>query len=224
MSNFYITTSIPYVNGDPHLGHAMEFIQADVIARYIRQIGTPVIFSAGTDEHGGKIAEKAKELGVSPQQLTDQMSQKFMDLLKVLNVSNDRFIRTTDPAHEKRAQIIWQKLEPYIFKNSYEGWYCTGDEAFFTEAIVKANKGVCPNHNRPYEKIKEENYFFKLSAFTDQIKQAIEKNEFIIIPDTKRNEILNVIKDGLEDISISRPKDKISWGIPVPGDDTQVMI
>jgi methionyl-tRNA synthetase len=223
MSNFYITTSIPYVNGDPHLGHAMEFIQADVIARYIRQIGTPVIFSAGTDEHGGKIAEKAKELGVSPQQLTDQMSQKFMDLLKVLNVSNDRFIRTTDPAHEKRAQIIWQKLEPYIFKNSYEGWYCTGDEAFFTEAIVKANKGVCPNHNRPYEKIKEENYFFKLSAFTDQIKQAIEKNEFIIIPDTKRNEILNVIKDGLEDISISRPKDKISWGIPVPGDDTQVM-
>jgi methionyl-tRNA synthetase len=223
MSNFYITTSIPYVNGDPHLGHAMEFIQADVIARYIRQIGTPVVFSAGTDEHGGKIAEKAQELGVSPQQLTDQMSQKFIDLLKVLNVSNDRFIRTTDPAHEKRAQIIWQKLAPYIYKNSYEGWYCTGDEAFFTEATVKANKGICPNHNRPYEKIKEENYFFKLSAFTEKIKEAIDKNEFVIIPDTKRNEILNVINEGLEDISISRPKNKISWGIPVPGDDAQVM-
>jgi methionyl-tRNA synthetase len=223
MSNFYITTSIPYVNGDPHLGHAMEFIQADVIARYIRQIGTPVVFSAGTDEHGGKIAEKAQELGVSPQQLTDQMSQKFIDLLKVLNVSNDRFIRTTDPAHEKRAQIIWQKLAPYIYKNSYEGWYCTGDEAFFTEATVKANKGICPNHNRPYEKIKEENYFFKLSAFTEKIKEAIDKNEFVIIPETKRNEILNVVNDGLEDISISRPKNKISWGIPVPGDDAQVM-
>jgi methionyl-tRNA synthetase len=223
MSNFYITTSIPYVNGEPHLGHAMEFIQADVVARYIRQLGTPVIFSAGTDEHGGKIAEKADELKLSPQQFADQMSQKFVELLKALNISNDRFIRTTDPEHEKRAQIIWQKLESYIYKNSYEGWYCTGDEAFFTEATVKANKGICPNHNRPYEKIKEENYFFKLSAFTEKVKQAIESNEFVIIPETKRNEILSITKDGLEDISISRPKDKISWGIPVPGDDTQVM-
>jgi methionyl-tRNA synthetase len=223
MSNFYITTSIPYVNGDPHLGHAMEFMQADVVARYIRQLGTPVIFTAGTDEHGGKIAEKADELKISPKQFTDQMSQKFIDLLKALNISNDRFIRTTDPDHEKRAQIIWQKLQQYIYKNAYEGWYCTGDEAFFTEAVVKANNGVCPNHNRPYEKIKEENYFFKLSAFTDQIKQAIESNQFVIIPETKRNEILNVINEGLEDTSISRPKDKISWGIPVPGDDNQVM-
>jgi methionyl-tRNA synthetase len=223
MSNFYVTTSIPYVNGEPHLGHAMEFIQADVIARYIRQLGTPVIFTAGTDEHGGKMAEKANELKLSPKQFTDQMSQKFIDLLKALNVSNDRFIRTTDPDHEKRAQIIWQKLEQYIYKNAYEGWYCTGDEAFFTEAIVKENKGICPNHNRPYEKIKEENYFFKLSAFNDQVKQAIESNEFVIIPETKRNEILHVIREGLEDISISRPKDKISWGIPIPGDDSQVM-
>jgi methionyl-tRNA synthetase len=223
MSNFYITTSIPYVNGDPHLGHAMEFIQADVIARYIRQLGTPVIFSAGTDEHGGKVAEKAKELGMTPQQFTDQISHKFVELLKVLNVSNDRFVRTTDPAHEKRAQIIWQKLENYLYKNSYEGWYCTGDEAFFSEAVVKANKGVCPNHNRPYEKIKEENYFFKLSAFTGQIKNAIETKAFEIIPETKKNEILSFINEGLEDISVSRPKDKISWGIPVPGDDSQVM-
>jgi methionyl-tRNA synthetase len=223
MSNFYVTTSIPYVNGEPHLGHAMEFVEADAVARYIRQHGTPVIFSAGTDEHGGKIAEKAAELGIAPKQLTDQMSQKFFNLLKDLNISNDRFIRTTDPGHEQRAQIIWQKLAPYIFKNSYEGWYCTGDEAFFPEATVKENKGICPNHNRPYEKVKEENYFFKLSAFTSQIKQAIESNEFVIMPDTKRNEILSVINAGLEDISVSRPKDKISWGIPVPGDDTQVM-
>jgi methionyl-tRNA synthetase len=223
MSNFYVTTSIPYVNGEPHLGHAMEFLQADVIARYVRQLGTPVIFTAGTDEHGGKIAEKAEELKLTPKVFTDQMSQKFTDLLKELNISNDRFIRTTDPDHEKRAQIIWQKLEQYIYKNAYEGWYCTGDEAFFTEAVVKENKGICPNHNRPYEKIKEENYFFKLSAFTEPVKQAIETNQFLIIPETKRNEILHVLREGLEDISISRPQNKIAWGIPVPNDPTQVM-
>lgn len=223
MSNFYVTTSIPYVNGEPHLGHAMEFIQADVIARYIRSQSTPVIFSAGTDEHGGKIAEKAKELNITPQQLADQMSQKFVELLKDLNISNDRFIRTTEKAHEKRAQTIWAKLSPYIYKNAYEGWYCTGDEAFFTEATVKANNGICPNHNRPYEKIKEENYFFKLSAFTEKVKAAITTNQFLVIPENKRNEILSVINEGLEDISISRPKEKISWGIPVPNDDSQVM-
>src|SRR5581483_5494491 len=110
-----------------------EFIEADVIARYIRQLGTPVIFSAGTDEHGGKIAEKAAELSLTPEQLTDQMSQKFVDLLKALEISNNRFIRTTSTEHEKRSQIIWQKLMPYIYKNAYEGWYCTGDEAFFPE-------------------------------------------------------------------------------------------
>jgi methionyl-tRNA synthetase len=155
--------------------------------------------------------------------LADQMSQKFVDLLKALNISNDRFIRTTDPEHEKRAQIIWEKLLPYIYMGNYEGWYCTGDEAFFSEAIVKEHKGICPNHNRPYEKIKEENYFFKLSAFTKQIKQAIETNNFQVVPENKKHEILNVINAGLEDISISRPKDKISWGIAVPNDESQVM-
>ncbi|HSH18607.1 MAG TPA: methionine--tRNA ligase [Candidatus Saccharimonadales bacterium] len=221
--NYFVTTSIPYVNGEPHLGHAMEFVMADVMARAARQEGKPVIFSTGTDEHGGKIAEKAAEKGVMPQEFADQMSQKFRDLAEALNVSADRFIRTTDQAHEKRAQLIWKTLKDDIYKNQYVGWYCTGDEAFFTEAEVKENKGVCPNHNRPYEKVEEENYFFRLSKYNDEIKKAIENGAFQIVPKTRRNEILSVINEGLEDISISRPKDKISWGIPVPGDKDQVM-
>jgi methionyl-tRNA synthetase len=223
MSNYYITTSIPYVNGEPHLGHAMEFVMADVLARWARQKGDSVIFSTGTDEHGGKIAEKATEMGLEPKALADQMSQSFIELAKSLNISNDRFIRTTDPGHEQRAKLIWKALEKDIYKGKYTGWYCTGDEAFFTETEVKANNGVCPNHNRPYEKIEEENYFFKLSAYTDKVREAIESGTLKVVPDTKRNEILNVIKDGLEDISISRPKDKINWGIPVPGNTHQVM-
>lgn len=223
MSDYYVSTSIPYVNGEPHLGHAMEFVMGDVLARRARQNGDKVIFSIGTDEHGGKIAEKAAELGLEPKALSDRMSQHFSDLAAKLNVSNDRFIRTTDPGHEQRAALIWQKLEKDIYKGKYEGWYCTGDEAFFTEAEVKANDGVCPNHNRPYEKITEENYFFKLSAYADRVLKAIESEELRIVPETKRNEITSLIKEGLADISVSRPTDKIGWGIPVPGDPSQVM-
>jgi methionyl-tRNA synthetase len=223
MSKYYVTTSIPYVNGEPHLGHAMEFVMADVLARAARARGETTIFSTGTDEHGGKIAEKAVELKVTPQALADQMSQKFRDLIEALEVKPDRFIRTTDTGHEQRSQIIWKALERDIYKNKYVGWYCTGDEEFFTETVVQENKGVCPDHNRPYEKIEEENYFFRLSNYTEQIREAIEKNEFLVTPATRRNEILSLLHEGLDDISISRPKDKIDWGIPVPGDSAQVM-
>jgi len=223
MSNYYVTTSIPYVNGEPHLGHAMEFVMGDALARYARKQGKQTLFSIGTDEHGGKIAEKAAELKLTPQELADQMSQKFRDLAAKLNVSNDRFIRTTDKPHEQRAQLVWKALAADIYKSKYIGWYCTGDEEFFTETVVKANNGICPDHNRPYEKLEEENYFFRLSKYTEPIRKAIESGEFRIIPETRRNEILAVLKEGLEDISISRPKEKISWGIPVPGDTTQVM-
>jgi methionyl-tRNA synthetase len=223
MSNFYITTSIPYVNAEPHAGFGMELVQADVLARYMRQHDTTVIFATGTDEHGGKIAEKAAEQNIPPQQFVDQLSESYLELLKALNISNDRFIRTTSPEHEKRAQIIWEKLSEYIYKGEYEGWYCTGDEAYFSEQVVKENNGICPVHNRPYEKLKEENYFFKLSAFTDQVKQVIESENLHIFPESRKHEILSVINTGLEDISISRPKDKISWGIPVPNDENQVM-
>lgn len=220
---YYITTSIPYVNGEPHLGHAMEFVMTDTLARYARQQGDEVLFSTGTDEHGGKIAEKAAQLQLTPQALADQMSQKFRDLIAALGVQPDRFIRTTDKAHEQRAQLIWKALEADIYKNKYVGWYCTGDEEFFTETVVKENNGVCPDHNRPYEKIEEENYFFRLSKYGDQIRSAITSGEFAVVPQSRRNEILSFIDEGLDDISISRPKDKIDWGIPVPGDKTQVM-
>jgi methionyl-tRNA synthetase len=135
--NYYVTTSIPYVNGEPHIGHALEFLLADVLARTARSQKKATLFSTGTDEHGGKIAEKAKELGLEPQAFADQMSQKFRDLQKELNISNDRFIRTTDKGHEERAQIIWKNLQKDIYKGSYEGWYCTGCEAFVTEALYK---------------------------------------------------------------------------------------
>ncbi|MBC7707636.1 methionine--tRNA ligase [Polaromonas sp.] len=223
MMNNYITTSIPYVNGEPHLGHAMEFIMADVLARAARQRGEIVLYSTGTDEHGGKIAEKAAELKLEPKVLADQMSAKFSELATKLNISNDRFIRTTDSGHEQRAQLIWKALEKDIYKAKYTGWYCVGDEAFFTETEVEANKGVCPSHNRPYDKIEEENYFFKLSNYTKPVLDAIDSGAFQILPETKRNEILSLLRDGLEDISISRPHDKISWGIAVPGDAKQVM-
>lgn len=221
--NYYVTTSIPYVNGEPHVGFGMELVVADVLARYARQQGTPTLFATGTDEHGGKIEEKAAQAGITPLQLADEMSRKFRDLQSLLNVSNDRFIRTTDKGHEQRAQLIWKALEKDIFKHSYVGWYCTGDEAFFTETEVKANNGVCPNHNRQYEKIEEENYFFRLSKYTDEVHKAIESGQMTVVPKTKRNEILSLLREGLEDISISRPKDKITWGIPVPGDPSQLM-
>jgi methionyl-tRNA synthetase len=223
MSNFYVTTSIPYVNSEPHIGFAMELVQADVLARYARQAKLPTLFATGTDEHGGKIAERADAEKVTPKDFTDRLSSSFKAVLPLLNIRNDKFIRTTDTGHEQRAQIIWKNLSPYIYKSKYSGWYCTGDEAFFSEKVVKQNNGICPAHNRPYEKIEEENYFFKLSAFGPQIKQAIETNQLYVVPETRKHEILSVLNEGLEDISVSRPKDKISWGIPVPGDDSQVM-
>jgi methionyl-tRNA synthetase len=223
MSKYFVTTSIPYVNADPHIGFAMELLYGDVLARWARQQGNDVIFSTGTDEHGGKIADKAASLKLEPKAYTDQVAKRFAELKKLLNISNNRFIRTTDPSHEQRAQLIWKMLSKDIYKGSYKGWYCTGDEAFFTDNEVKANGGVCPAHKLPYEHIEEENYFFKLSAYTEKIMAVIEDESFRIIPISRRNEILSLLKSGLEDISISRPKDKISWGIGVPGDSSQVM-
>lgn len=223
MSKFYVATAIPYVNDKPHLGHALLHLYADVLARYHRQQGDDVLFSAGTDEHGGKVAEAATKAGLPPKQFVDQISAKFREGLAQLQISNDRFIRTTDLGHEQRARLIWQALSKDIYKKAYEGWYCVGCEEFKTEAYVKETNGICPLHNRPYEKLKEENYFFGLSKYTAKIKQAIETDQYKIVPTSRKNEILSVVNEGLQDISISRPKNKIPWGIAVPGDDTQTM-
>lgn len=221
--NFYVATAIPYVNGNPHLGHAILHLYADVIARYHRHIGDEVLFSAGTDEHGAKIAEAAEKAGKQPKEFTDEVSAVFRSGLKKLGITNDRFIRTTDLAHEQRCQIIWKHLEKDMYKKSYTAAYCVGCEEFKTETVVKETNGVCPLHNRPYDTLEEENYFFKLSSYADKIKQAIKTDAFMVTPKTRKHEILSVIDDGLQDISVSRPSEKISWGIPVPGDPTQTM-
>ncbi len=220
--NYYITTSIPYVNGEPHVGHALEFITADVLARTARQQGTPVIFSTGTDEHGSKIYQTAAAMGLSAVDLATQMSQRFKDLLKELNISNDKFIRTTDAAHEQRAQIIWQNLSNDIYKAKYSGLYDVKEEEFVPESRADpARKN--PDHPQAYQRLEEENYFFKLSKYTDQIRVALESGAFEVVPKTRKHEILSVLREGLEDISISRPKEKLDWGVPVPGDSGHVM-
>ena len=220
--NYYVTTSIPYVNGEPHVGHALEFIQADVLARTARQQGKKVIFSTGSDEHGSKVFQTAQKLGMTPEDLAEKMSEKFKDLAKSLNVSNDRFIRTSDKGHEQRAQIIWKNLSQDIYKAKYVGWYDVKQEEFVPESKADPER-MKPDHPMAYQKLEEENYFFKLSKYTDEVKKAIESDKFHIVPKTRKHEILSVLKEGLEDISISRPKDKLSWGVPVPGDKTQVM-
>jgi methionyl-tRNA synthetase len=222
MSKYYVTTSIAYVNAAPHIGYAMELLQADVLARAARQRGDEVIFCTGTDEHGSKVAEKAKEAGKAPQAFADEVSKHFVELTKLLTISNDRFIRTTDPNHEKRAQLIWKALAADIYKAKYTGWYDVRQEEFVPEAQADPAR-MKPDHPQAYQKLEEENYFFKLSKYNDKIKEAIESGAFQIVPDTRKNEILAVLKDGLEDISISRPKEKLDWGIAVPGDKTQVM-
>jgi methionyl-tRNA synthetase len=221
--SYYVTTSIPYANDKPHIGFAMELLQGDVMARYARTQDQDVLYSTGTDEHGSKVAKKAAELGQDPRELADSLSEHFRQLTKAINISNDRFIRTTDEAHEKRAQIVWKALSKQIYKGKYIGWYCVGCEEFVTEGVVKDNDNICPNHKKPYEKLSEENYFFRLSDYGPKIAEAIESGAFLVVPETKRNEILQVIRSGLDDISVSRPVDKLSWGVPVPGDKTQVM-
>ena len=224
MKRFYVCTAIAYVNDKPHIGHAMDFLYGDVLARYARQQGLEgVTFSIGTDEHGSKIAEKAQEAKQTEKAFVDANVAEWQEFTKLLNISNNLFARTTDKGHEDRAAIIWKNLEADIYKKAYEGWYCVGCEEYKTETVVKETKGICPLHNRAYDKLSEENYFFKLSKYTEQIKKAIESDELQIVPANKKSEILNVLKEGLEDISISRPIDKISWGIKVPGDTSHVM-
>lgn len=221
--HLYITTAIPYVNARPHIGNALDYLIADIWTRYHRSNGQEVRFQVGTDEHGNKIAQKANEAGVEPQAYVDSMYGNFQALMKAVGAEYTDFIRTTDDKHERAAQKIWQKMEPYIYKGTYEGWYCVGCERFVTDKEAQETGGVCPDHSKTYERLSEENYYFKLSAFGDQIKDAINNHRFEIVPAFRKNEILALLDKGLEDISISRPKKNLSWGIPVPGDDSQVM-
>ena len=222
MSKIYITTAIPYVNGAPHIGHAMDYLLADIYARYEKGKGNDVRLQAGTDEHGNKIAKKAAELNIDTQKYVDDNSAKFQEFIKKLGVEYTDFIRTTDANHVRRCQEIWKKLEAHIYKASYDGWYCEGCERYITEKECKDNHGVCPDHNKPYEKLSEENYYFRISDFKAQIREAITSKTMEILPEFRAKEILNLLDDS-PDVSISRPTSQLKWGVPVPGDESQVM-
>jgi methionyl-tRNA synthetase len=221
MSKFYVTTASAYTNGPPHIGYAMELIQGDVLARYHRQQGDEVWYVTGTDEHGTKIKRAAEEAGKTPKEYVDEVSQLFRDIAPLLSVNTDQFVRSTDPAHEKVAQALWKACAKDIYKSKYEGWYCVGCELFYTE--IELPDHICPIHKTALEKIAEENYFFKLSAYTDQIKELISTDQLLVRPATRKNEIMALLERGLDDISVSRDKKQLTWGIPVPGDPDQVM-
>lgn len=221
---FYITTSIAYVNSEPHIGFALELIQADVLARYYRQLGCDVFFQTGTDEHGSKIQRTAEVAKKSPQEFVDGLSEKFKGLKGALNLSWDNFIRTTDQKnHWPVAQEIWNKLFDAgdLYKKKYEGYYCIGCESFKTGKDII--DGKCAIHKKELEFIEDENWFFGLSKYTKEIEKKIKSDELKIVPESRKNEILSLLKDGLEDVSFSRSKRHLEWGIPVPNDDSQVM-
>lgn len=223
MERFYITTAIPYANSEPHIGFAMEAVQADFLARYHRMLGEDVYFLTGTDEHGMKIADKAKELGKTPQEHVDDIVKMNQALKNILNLTYDDFIRTTSDRHKKGAQKLWMKLVEAgdIYKDTYSGYYCPGCEAYITEKDIV--DGNCPIHKKPVHQFSEENYFFKLSKYSKKIGQLIESDELKILPEFRKREFLNVVKEGLKDISFSRPKSALEWGIHVPDDPMHVM-
>jgi len=221
-NKFYITTAIDYTNASPHLGHAYEKICADVIARFHRLLGEDVFFLTGTDEHGQKVEQSALKLGKTPQEFVDEISQKFKELCIKLNISNDYFIRTTEKKHIDFCKSVFKEVYDNgdIYKGDYEGLYCTGCEAFYSEKELE--DGKCKIHKKECETVKEESYFFRLSKYQDKLIEHIEKNPEFILPETRRNEILSRLKqEPLKDLSVSRTSFK--WGIPLPIDEKHVI-
>lgn len=218
---FYVTTAIDYVNAEPHIGHAYQKIAADVLARWNKIIGKDTFFLTGTDEHGKKIANSAEKVGKTPREFVNEMSAKFKQAWKALNIIPDRFIRTTDKDHEKIVAEIIKKCNKAgdIYKGKYEGYYCTACEAYYTEK--DAPELTCPIHHSKLEKLEEESYFFKLSKYQKFLLNLYKKHPEFIQPDERRNEITNRIKEGLKDLSISRTSFK--WGIPFPLDKNHVV-
>lgn len=219
----YITTTLPYVNADPHIGHALELVQADVLARALRARGEDVFFNTGTDEHGQKIFQKAREADQNVQEYVNHYAAEFMELKSKLSLSYDNFVRTTDSHHIIAAQELWKRCEANgdIYKKSYKGLYCVADEMFLRDSELI--DGACPNHpnTKPLD-VEEENYFFRLSKYQTYLEEYLSRQK-TIVPEWRKREALNFVKAGLEDFSISREKARLSWGVPVPGDDTQVM-
>src|SRR5919109_147840 len=219
---YYVTTPIYYVNGEPHLGHAYTTIAADVLARHMRQRDEDVFFLTGTDEHGEPVAQAAEKLGISPRELADRNAPRFKQLMPRINVSNDFFIRTTDPQHEARVQEFTQRVHDsgHVYEGVYEGWYCPRCADFKTESEL-GEGNTCPIHKIPLEREREENWFFRLSAFQEQLERLYAERPDFVRPQARYNEALSFIRGGLEDVSLSRPK--LTWGVRLPWDPRQVM-
>ena len=229
--NFYITTAISYVNGAPHLGHAYESILTDVMARFKRLDGYDVMFLTGTDEHGQKVAKTAEAAGMEPKAFCDKIAAKFEEMTGTLNISNDDFIRTTEPRHYEASKAIWKAIAANnpddIYLDKYSGWYSVRDEAYFTESELtdaedsEGTKYKLAPTGAPVDWVEESSYFFKLSAYGDKLLEYYNEHPEFIQPESRRNEIISFVKSGLQDISISRTNFK--WGVPVPDDEDHVM-
>ncbi|MDP2932742.1 MAG: methionine--tRNA ligase [bacterium] len=220
---FYVTTSIPYVNASPHVGFAMELLQADVLARFHRLIGDDTFYLTGTDEHGSKVPKAAHAAGKETKEFVNEISERFRELAKVLGISNSHFIRTTSQGHKKASQKFWEKslASGDIYKSKYSGLYCIGCENYYNEGELE--NGLCPIHKTKPELLSEENYFFRFSKYQQQLLDYYEQNPNFVQPHSRHNEIVQFVKSGLTDISVSRSTKTLSWGIPVPGDREQVI-
>ena len=222
---YYITTSIPYVNAPPHIGHALEMVQTDVFARYHRLLDRDTRFLTGTDENSLKNVQAAEREGITTRELVDRNAQGFIDLLDLLHVENDDFIRTAvDPRHFAGAAYLWKKLESNddLYKKSYTGLYCVGCEQFYSEDELE--DGLCPEHGVRPDLVEEENYFFRLSNYQDELLEFIDSGRMRIIPESRRNEVRSFVARGLDDLSVSRSRERArGWGVPVPEDPDQVM-
>ena len=223
MNKFYTTTAIDYVNGAPHIGHAYEKILTDVIARHFSKRCDDTFMLTGTDEHGIKIQKTSACMGINPKEFCDMNASKFIESWKALDINYSRFIRTTDENHKKTVQKIFKKLveQGDIYKNSYKGLYCAGCEAFLSEKDLDEN-GCCPIHKKKPEEVSEENYFFKLTKYKERIEKHIKQNPDFIVPSFRANEVLNQLEN-IEDISVSRAKSNVNWGIEVLDDPEQVI-
>lgn len=223
--NFFITTAISYPNGRPHIGHAYEVMATDAIARYHRLSGENVYFSTGTDDHGQKMFQTARDQGKTAQELADELTPAFRDMAERLNCSHDDFIRTSEPRHHASVSDIWQRIEANgdIYKDSYSGWYSVRDEAFYTESELSegANGEKLSPQGTPVEWLEEDSYFFRLSAYTDRLLAHFEANPAFLQPESRRNEVVSFLKGGLKDLSISRTA--FDWGVPVPNDPSHVI-
>ena len=223
MSSFYLTTPIYYASGEPHIGHAYTTILADVIARYRRRAGQDVLFLTGTDEHGQKIQEAAAEQGMSPLELCDLMAGRYKAAWRELGISHDRFIRTTEAGHRAVVSALLERLHDngLIYEAEYAGWYSVGQERYFTEREIGPDR-VDPIAGGPVRRIRERNHFFRMGRFQDRLVRHIEDNPEWIVPASRRNEVLGFLRRPLADLSISRPRSRIQWGIPLPWDPAQV--